>query len=365
MKNQLLFLLIGLLFNLDSYANYPLVKNNRDSINDGPYIFQLNNKLKAKWVENSVCKEAFIIPDNFHQIKKKFNLLFNYNDLTDVYRLKPNYNQIYSNIDSISVITDIHGQYTTYIDLLKGAGVIDKNLNWNFGSGHLVVLGDMFDRGDMVTEILWHLFGLEKQAEKAGGMVHVLLGNHEILTLRNSLIEINDKYRRVEAISNTDYADLYSEKSVLGKWLRFKPVIITINDIIFVHGGISMEMVRKNLKIDQVNKIFTTKIIGKNLQEVNKIELQKFLNKTEGPLWYRGYFDDTDFCESKIDSILSFYGKNHIVVGHTPNTEIISLFSKKILGADAGIMYNQPGEMLIYKNGSFYKCFRTGCRIEL
>jgi len=126
-----------------------------------------------------------------------------------------------------------------------------------------------------------------------------------------------------------------------------------------------MEVIHKNLKIDQINRIFTTKVVGKNLQQVNKIEMQKFLNKTDGPLWYRGYFNDTDFCESKIDSILSFYGKKHIVVGHTPNTEIITLFSKKILGADAGIMYNQPGEMLIYKNGSFYKCFNTGCRIEL
>ena len=126
-----------------------------------------------------------------------------------------------------------------------------------------------------------------------------------------------------------------------------------------------MEMVHRNLKIDQINRIFMTKIVGKNQQEVNCIEMQKFLNKTNGPLWYRGYFDDTNFCESKIDSILSFYGKNHIVVGHTPNTEIISLFSTKILGADAGIMNNQPGEMLIYKNGSFYKCFRTGRRIEL
>ena len=50
----------------------------------------------------------------------------------------------------------------------------------------------------MVTEVLWHLFGLEKQAAKAGGMVHVLLGNHEIMVLRNNLIEINEKYRKVE-----------------------------------------------------------------------------------------------------------------------------------------------------------------------
>jgi hypothetical protein len=365
MKNQLIFLIISLLFNLNSFAISLPLGAKGDSIKDGPYIFMVNNKLVARWIEKNVCKKENLLPENFNEINKKFNLSVNYNDLMDVYRLKPDFNQTYRNIDSICVITDIHGEYNTYIALLKGTGIIDKNLNWNFGKGHLVVLGDMFDRGNMVTEILWHLFGLEKQAQQAGGMVHVLLGNHEFMVLRNSRGDLNDKYRRVEGISKTDYADLYSEKSVLGKWLRCKPVVITINDIIFVHAGISMEMVHKNLKIDQINKMFTTKIVGKKPGELIETGTLKFLNQIKGPLWYRGYFDDSTFCESKIDSILAFYGKKHIVVGHTPNTEIFSLFSKKIIGADAGIVLNQPGEMLIYKNGSFYRSFKTGCRIKL
>ncbi len=108
-------------------------------------------------------------------------------------------------MDSIGVITDIHGEYNIYIDLLKAAGIIDRNLNWKFGKGHLVVLGDIFDRGSMVNEVLWHLFGLEKQAEKAGGMVHVLLGNHEFLVLRKDLSFINEKYKEDEAISGIRY----------------------------------------------------------------------------------------------------------------------------------------------------------------
>lgn len=365
MKNQFIFLIIGLLFNLISYADYPPERITGDTINDGPYIFMVNNKLLAKWIENSVCKEDYISPKNFNEINTKFGLSVNYNDLTDVYRLKPDFKQTYSKIDSICVITDIHGEFNTYINLLKGIGIIDKNLKWNFGKGHLVVLGDIFDRGNMVTEILWHLFGLEKQAQRAGGMVHVLLGNHEFMILRNSRGSVNDKYRKIEAISKTNYADLYSEKSVLGKWLRSKPVIITINDILFVHGGISMEMIQKNLNIMQINKMFATEIVGKSLQEINENGTLKFLSEKNGPLWYRGYFDDSAFCESKIDSILAFYGKKHIVVGHTPNTEIISLFSRKILGADAGIVLNLPGEMLIYKNGSFYKSFSSDSRIKL
>ena len=365
MKYQLLCILIGLFFSLDSYANQNPEGDDRNRINDGPYIYQVDNKLKAKWIENGVCKEDFIVPDNFNGLKENFSLIFDYSDLTDTYLQKPDYNQSFSNIDSLSVISDIHGEYDTYTDLLIGVGIIDKNLNWNFGKGHLVVIGDIFDRGNMVTEVLWHLFGLEKQAAKAGGMVHVLLGNHEIMVLRNNLSEIHEKYRKVETISNSVYSDLFSEKSVLGRWLRSKPVVITINDIIFVHGGISMGIIHRNLKIKQINRIYTSEVVGKTLQEVYETEIPKFLSGAYSPLWYRGYFDDADFCESKIDSILGFYGMRHIVVGHTPNDEISSLFNNKILGADAGIMYNKPGEMLIYKNGTFYKSSGTKCRIKL
>ena len=238
-------------------------------------------------------------------------------------------------------------------------------LNWNFGKGHLVVLGDIFDRGTMVTEVLWHLFGLEKQAAEAGGMVHILLGNHELLVLDKDISYINEKYKTVEEISNTKYFDLYSENSVLGKWLRSKPVIITINDIIFVHGGISIELVRRNLKVKKINQTFANKIIGKDMASVCADQELFFLSDNYGPLWYRGYFTDRNFSESRLDSILGFFNKDHIVVGHTSYNDIKTLYNDKIFGVDAGIMNNQPGEMLIYKNGSFYKGYITGNRIKL
>ena len=363
--NQIIFMLIGLIMPTDRYENKIPGGNEPDLINDGPYIYQIDNKLKVGWIENSVYGEDYIVPENFDGIGKNFNLSFSYTDLTDIFKIRPDFDQSYTNADSIAVISDIHGEYGIYTDLMQGNGIIDKNLNWNFGKGHLVVLGDMFDRGNMVTEVLWHLFGLEKQAEKAGGRVHVMLGNHEFMVLRNELCDINEKYSKVEEISKIRYADLYSEKSVLGKWLRTKPVVITIDDIIFVHGGISTEMIDRHLNLKQINKIFIKNVIGRDLGEVCHRELVKFLNEAYGPLWYRGYFYDPDFCESEIDSILDFYGKSHIVVGHTPNETITSLYGNKILGADAGIALNQPGKMLLYKDGSFYSSCKKGLRVKL
>jgi len=353
-----LFLTITVIAECGAYQSIP------DNINDGPYIFNVNNKLVVKWIDHSILVTHNIKPDKFGTLKAKFNLLFDYKDLTDTYLLKPQYNQRYSGIDSIAVISDIHGEYNIYIDMLKAQGIIDKNLNWKFGKGHLVILGDSFDRGDKVTELLWHIFGLEKQAEKAGGMVHIVMGNHEAMILTKDIRYINAKYIGVESITETQYYDLYSEESVLGKWLRYSPVIISINDIMFVHGGISIEMVRRRLNIPQINRFFSNMLLESALPIENDSETISFLNDDYGPIWYRGYFTDTEFCELKIDSILNFYETKHIIVGHTSLDEINSLFSNKIIGIDAGIMYEKPGQMLIYKNGLFYCGLPSGRRVK-
>ncbi|MFZ2341208.1 MAG: metallophosphoesterase [Bacteroidales bacterium] len=363
--NQLFLLLFGLLLSHGPGENPGSGGAGNDPVNDGPHIYQAKDKLKAEWIQNSVFMEAVIGPENFSKFSKKFNLAFSYDDLTNVFQLKPNHEQRHKNADSIAVISDIHGNYLVYTDLLKGAGIIDENLNWNFGKGHLVILGDMFDRGDMVTELLWHLFGLEIQAEKAGGKVHVLLGNHEFMALRNDLCYANPKYAMAASFSDKDYADHFSGETVLGRWLRSKPVVITIDDIMLVHAGISDEMVQRNMSVRKINKVFTDKIIGKNLQMIDERESVKLLQGKQGPVWYRGYFYDPGFCEKTIDGILDFYGVKHVVVGHTPDTTINSLFDNKILGIDTGICDGRSGEILIYKGGNFYQSLSTGRRNKL
>jgi hypothetical protein len=263
MKGLIFYLIASLFLNLNSAAIGLSDLKLTDSVNDGPYIFNVKNKLKLISVKNSLPVEEYITQENFAEIRNKFNLTCSYQDLTVDFTRKLNYSQSFDSVDSISVVSDIHGEYETYLKLLKATGIIDDKLNWKFGKGHLVVLGDIFDRGDMVTEVLWHLFGLEKQAINAGGMVHVLLGNHEIMVLSGNFVYMNNKYRQVEGITRVSYSELFSKNSVLGNWLRSKPAVVTINDMIFVHGGISSELVKRSLAFRQINELFAEKIVGK------------------------------------------------------------------------------------------------------
>jgi hypothetical protein len=407
MKGPLFYLIIGFIFNLNSAAICNSENKITDSINDGPYIFNVKHKIKILSIKNNSLMEEYITPENFTEIKNKFNLFCTYQDLSVNHLKRIDYYQSYNMVDSIAVISDIHGKYSTYIKLLKAMGIINNDLHWSFGKGHLVILGDIFDKGDMVTEVLWHVYCLEKQAAEEGGKVHILLGNHEVMVLGETLFYMNEKYKEVEKISGTKYYDLYGVNSVLGNWLRSKPVVISINSIIFTHGGISPELVQRKLSFMEINEIFSNSIIGKEIKEevenkdheftgqnngqivnngsITDITLNKgfpgsnigvdlaaennyeelmFLVKDDGPIWYRGYFTDPAFCESDLNSIFDFYNKKYIVVGHTSNEEITPRFSNKIFGVDTGIDRDQDGEMLIYKNGSFFKGYITGTRVK-
>ena len=143
----------------------------------------------------------------------------------------------------IAALSDIHGQYDLVIKLFKNNKIIDDNLNWSFGEGHLVITGDIFDRGDKVNEVLWLIYKLEAQAKNVGGRVHYLLGNHEYMILYNDLRYLHEKYKVTPLLLNLEYNELYSEKTIIGRWLRSKSTIIKINNILFTHGGISEDFI--------------------------------------------------------------------------------------------------------------------------
>ena len=81
-------------------------------------------------------------------------------------------------VERIVAIGDIHGDYDNYMAVLKNAGVVNRRGRWAAGKTHVVQVGDIPDRGPDTLKIIEHLQKLEKQAKKAGGRLHLLLGNH-------------------------------------------------------------------------------------------------------------------------------------------------------------------------------------------
>jgi hypothetical protein len=260
---------------------------------------------------------------------------------------------VYQNVQKLAVFSDIHGQYDLAINILINNKIIDNNLNWNFGKGHLVILGDVFDRGGKVTEIFWFIYNLEKQAEKSGGKVHFLLGNHEFMILHNDLRYLHNKYELTSQLLDTTYDKLYGKQTLLGKWLRSKPTIIKINDILFVHGGISKEFIAQGFDLKITNQLLRESL------DRDKAEMKSgsFYNKyygRSGPLWYRGYFED-NLSDSEISQILNKLDVNHIIVGHTSQERIEKLYAGKIYAVDSSIKNGEYGEILLIDKGNFIR----------
>ncbi len=270
----------------------------------------------------------------------------------------------YRNVEKIASISDIHGQVEIFKTLLVNNKVIDKNLNWQFGKGHLVITGDIFDRGDTVTEALWLVYKLEQQAQQAGGKVHYLLGNHEYMVLRDDQRYLHKKYLNSLAHYNNDLRVMFSNNTVLGRWLRSKSTIININGFVFLHGGIHQDFLDLKLSLEQANSQFRN-TIALSKDELKKNPVYTSLHSRTGPIWYRGYFRDKDLTSKQLDHILSKLNAQHIIVGHTSMETIETRHDKRIIAIDSSIKRGEKGEILLWQNNQFSRGKMNGDTVEL
>ncbi|MFC3711105.1 metallophosphoesterase [Sphingoaurantiacus capsulatus] len=233
------------------------------------------------------------------------------------------------------VLADTHGEYSILVALLRAQGIVDAKLSWTFGRGHLVIAGDMLDRGPHHTQILWLLYKLEGEAAKAGGRVHVVLGNHESMVVRGDLRYLNPRYPKAAAsLGAKSYAELLAADTLLGGWLRSRPSILRLDDMLFLHGGISPALTASGLSLDT--------IAAGNRRALNLTKAVTDADPTlallvgrEGPLWYRGYFPLDDkpatATDAEIEASLERFGAKRIFVGHTIVDRVTPLFGGKVV----------------------------------
>ncbi|WP_339614301.1 ankyrin repeat domain-containing protein [uncultured Winogradskyella sp.] len=318
-----------------------------EGVSDGPYVVQTETGRTAIWVYKGETHRQEINSQDSQTIEYKGvkAKLWSHTP-KEVKQLEYNGNF------KIAAVSDIHGQYDTFIKLLKNNGVIDNQGKWSFGNGHFVVAGDMFDRGPQVTEVLWFLYDLEKQAEEKGGKLHVLLGNHDVMVLNGNLRSVHPKYTEIAKILETPFNTLFNKGTVLGDWLRTRPVLVKINNILFTHGGLHPDLVEKGLSMEDINNEFKQQLVASELDE-NRNELGDFLHRANGPIYYRGYFQGELATNGQIDALLKHFKISTIVVGHTTHKEIEMHYDGKVIVIDANMKSGTMGEMLLWQNGVF------------
>lgn len=228
-------------------------------------------------------------------------------------------------------VSDIEGNFKGFEQLLRGAGVVDAQLTWRFGRGHLVLVGDFFDRGLQVTECLWLIYKLEQEAEQAGGKIHFIMGNHERMNLTGHFRYVRRKYRVSADTLGVAYAQWYGRATVLGQWLRTKNVVEKIGSLVFVHGGISPELTAQGLSLAQLNDWARTSLDTPAVALPPQARLAT--QPPSSPDWYRDLALEK-LTEAQVAQVLKTYGATAMVIGHTPVMSIKPLYHGKVIAID-------------------------------
>lgn len=227
----------------------------------------------------------------------------------------------WTDVSRIVAIGDVHGSYDKLITLLKGTGVVNDALAWDGGRAHLVLIGDLIDRGPREVDVLDLARRLEEDAPAAGGQVHVLLGNHEVMNLvrdfryvpeegfrafasaeskkgrktawlrfRTGMASPTVPIGEVKAAFDQRYPPGYfariqafAPKGEYGSWILQHPAVIKINGVVFLHGGLTDNVA--SLGLEEINRQVVDSI-AEFVANMDKLE-----SSTAGPADFKGIYN--------------------------------------------------------------------------
>ena len=254
----------------------------------------------------------------------------------------------WAGVARIVAVGDVHGDFDQFVKTLRAAEVVDGQDKWIAGKTHLVQLGDILGRGTESRQVLNLMMRLEGQAAAAGGVVHALIGNHEAMVLQDDwrYVQPDDQkaYGGVEEFRNA-----MSATGKYGQWIRKHNTAIKINDVVFVHAGITPSF--GLLSLAQINKTIR--------EELAKGVTDGAATDPFGPLWDRSLaLDDPDRVAPQLEAVLRRYGASRMVVGHNVSLDGVSARAGgRLIMVDVGMskLYGGPAACLVVEKGDFYE----------
>ncbi|MGQ0531884.1 MAG: metallophosphoesterase [Caulobacteraceae bacterium] len=311
----------------------------------------------------------------------------------------------WDNVSRIVVIGDLEGDYEKFANMLRTAALIDARNNWSGGRTHLVQIGDIPDRGPNSRMIMDLLMRLEPQAQRAGGRVHALIGNHEAMNIEGDLrythpgefaafatrnsARVRDRYyeRYVSALrANPPESGLptfdaayraqwdaerplgwvehrlaWAPSGRYGRWVARHNAVIRINDTLFLHAGLGPAFAA-------ASRAAMNEAVRGGLRGQPSTAFPDIVTNQEGPLWYRGLALNPEATETtNLETVLRLQGVARVVVGHTKVTStVLPRFNGRVLIADIAVPqgHSDPHAFLIMENGAWITVHR-GQRVPI
>lgn len=241
-------------------------------------------------------------------------------------------------VKSLFAVSDIHGWYRPFVELLEIGGLIEEVDEkrakedgfavgedfFKYKGGEVVILidGDFLDVDSEGRKVLDLITNLERETLKNGGELIALSGNHEVI-----LLDADESYwNKIDGYQN---------------WIKKRPIIAIVNNILFVHGGIS----KKALQI-----VYDAKKDGEDFI----YKLNRLLVEDDQLLWEVTNRNFTLRDKDTLKRIMDEIGIDYMVVGHASTygkkRSEIKLVGPKIEGTPR--VFNIDTEM-----GDWYRGF--------
>lgn len=316
-----------------------------------------------------------------------------------------NIKDYYPKVGKIYVLGDVHGDLLATVEALKIAGLVTidcnplkadnqrlvNNVNWSGGNAYLVQMGDQIDRtrpenwdtNQITMDNAYHDEGsdlkimelfdkLGYQAQRVGGCVISLLGNHELMNVAGDFRYVStqefrefgnkykDSYKHLSYNKSSNFPYGYWERKfvfrpgglIAKRMARNRKGAVQIGKWIFVHGGFVPESALK-YSVKDINHIISQYLEGSKDPLIRK-KYNDIFNTDDGdasPFWSRkfGYpeEDDRDTFVKTIHA-LNYKNNNHqpedckgMIIGHTPqffnDKSINSSFNNHLWRVDVGM----------------------------
>jgi len=269
-------------------------------------------------------------------------------------------------VDSLFVVGDVHGEFDRLVQLLGNAGLVGPDLGWTGGGKHLVFVGDLADRGPDVVGTLWLIYRLEREAERAGGGVHVVLGNHEIMVMLDDLRYVAPKEAEIARRHGVGYDRMFDPRqSILGRWLVSKPALLRVGGVLLAHGGASPHILPLELEaFDDSLARFTSEDLFylwadttylAPLDSASFVRRDDFFWGEESVFWYRGWVQ-ADTLAEELGAVLDHFDADLHVVGHTPLPGISVRYGGSLIATNTVPFANEM--LLLVREGDDYRRWR-------
>lgn len=231
----------------------------------------------------------------------------------------------------IVVVPDVHQDLQKAKRCMLLAGVVNKNGTWVGNNTVVVQVGDQVDGAPRVRRakptvghvchddlardvaVLTYFNDVHRKAQKKGGAVYSLIGNHELMNVTGSF----------------DYANTYGcEACETERRKAFAPggtaavllattrvVCLKIGRIIFVHAGIVPRHARA-LDIPRLNRVMTETFLGNPVNYADKKYFDSMCVDFDGVLTHRYYMPGAQISAAEAREALAAVGADHMIIGH-------------------------------------------------